>query len=68
MTKPTNAQFYSKKDPSKPDIEFLKAHFIREGRLTNEQALFIIKSGTELLKKEPNVLDLEAPLTGKKNI
>eukprot|EP00842_Homolaphlyctis_polyrhiza_P006030 jgi/Hompol1/6428/HPOL_002893-RA len=63
VTKPTNAQFYSQKDPSKPDIEFLKAHFVREGRLTNEQALFIIKKATEILKKEPNVLDLDAPLT-----
>ncbi|KAL2916872.1 3',5'-cyclic-nucleotide phosphodiesterase (PDEase) (3':5'-CNP) [Polyrhizophydium stewartii] len=61
--KPTNAQFYSKKDASKPDMDFLKAHFIREGRLTTEQALFIIKKATELLKKEPNVLDLDAPLT-----
>ncbi|KAJ3326164.1 3',5'-cyclic-nucleotide phosphodiesterase (PDEase) (3':5'-CNP) [Boothiomyces sp. JEL0866] len=61
--KPTDAEFYSKKDPTKPDLEFLKQHFFREGRLTTKQALFIIKKATEILKKEGTVLDLEAPLT-----
>ncbi|KAJ3272273.1 3',5'-cyclic-nucleotide phosphodiesterase (PDEase) (3':5'-CNP) [Terramyces sp. JEL0728] len=58
-----DAEFYSKKDPTKPDLEFLKQHFFREGRLTTKQALFIIKKATEILKKEGTVLDLEAPLT-----
>ncbi|KAJ3102119.1 3',5'-cyclic-nucleotide phosphodiesterase (PDEase) (3':5'-CNP) [Phlyctochytrium planicorne] len=61
--KPTNEQFFSKKDPSKPDIDFLKNHFIKEGRLTEEQALFIISKGTEILKKEPNLLEVDAPVT-----
>ncbi|KAI9355666.1 calcineurin A CNA1 [Zopfochytrium polystomum] len=60
---PTNEQFWSKKDPSKPDIDFLKNHFFREGRLTEEQALIIINKGTELLKQEPNLLDVDAPVT-----
>ncbi|KAJ1336661.1 hypothetical protein BSLG_006980 [Batrachochytrium salamandrivorans] len=63
VTKPTDSQFYSSTDSTKPDLEFLKSHFIREGRLTNEQAVFIIKSATEIMKKEPNLLDLDAPLT-----
>ncbi len=29
--KPTDEQFFSQKDPSKPDIAFLKNHFYREG-------------------------------------
>ncbi|KAI9143031.1 Metallo-dependent phosphatase-like protein [Paraphysoderma sedebokerense] len=62
-TKPTDSQFYSKKDPSKPDVEFLKHHFTHEGRLTEEQALYIINKGTEILKKEPTLLDVEAPVT-----
>lgn len=37
FTKPTDEQFWSKEDPSKPDIAFLKNHFYREGRLTEEQ-------------------------------
>ncbi|KAI8853760.1 Metallo-dependent phosphatase-like protein [Chytridium lagenaria] len=60
---PTNDQFYSKKDSNKPDIEFLRGHFMREGRLTEEQALFIINKGTEILKKEPNMLEVDAPVT-----
>jgi hypothetical protein len=43
MRPPTDEEFYSKTDPSKPDIAFLKNHFYREGRLTEEQALFILQ-------------------------
>ena len=64
MSKPTNEQFFSKKDPTKPELEFLKNHFLREGRLTDEQAMLIVQKGTEILKKEPNMLDIEAPITG----
>ncbi|KAJ3346390.1 3',5'-cyclic-nucleotide phosphodiesterase (PDEase) (3':5'-CNP) [Entophlyctis luteolus] len=60
---PTREQFFSKKDPSKPDLEFLKTHFTTEGRLTEEQALLIIKKGTEILAKEPTMLDVAAPIT-----
>ncbi|KAJ3223208.1 3',5'-cyclic-nucleotide phosphodiesterase (PDEase) (3':5'-CNP) [Clydaea vesicula] len=63
VLKPTNDQFYSKKDPTKPDMDFLKNHFLHEGRLTEEQALFIINKGCELLKKEPTMLEIEAPIT-----
>lgn len=62
--RPTWDQFYSKKDTTKPDIEFLKTHFTHEGRLTEEQALWIIQKGTEILKKEPNLLEVDAPITG----
>ncbi|KAH8116178.1 serine/threonine protein phosphatase 2B [Phellopilus nigrolimitatus] len=60
---PTNAQFFSREDPSKPDIAFLKNHFYREGRLTEEQALYILEKGTELLRAEPNLLEVDAPIT-----
>jgi serine/threonine-protein phosphatase 2B catalytic subunit len=65
MFKPTPEQFYNKRgqDRTKPDIAFLKNHFYREGRLTEEQALWIIERGTEVLKREPNVLEVEAPIT-----
>lgn len=42
MSVPTDEQFYSSEDRTKPDIAFLKNHFYREGRLTEEQALFIL--------------------------
>ncbi|CAO3697715.1 unnamed protein product [Rhizopus stolonifer] len=60
---PTNEEFWSKERPGLPDIKFLKDHFYREGRLTEEQALFILEQGTELLKTEPNLLEVGAPIT-----
>ena len=64
FSKPTEEQFWSKQDPSKPDIAFLKNHFYREGRLTDEQALHIIRTTTEILRNEPNLLEVDAPITG----
>ncbi|KAF8580177.1 serine/threonine protein phosphatase 2B [Ramaria rubella] len=63
MHPPTDAQFFSSEDPSKPDIAFLKNHFYREGRVTEDQALYIIHKATEILRTEPNVLDVDAPIT-----
>ncbi|KAF8605620.1 Serine/threonine-protein phosphatase 2B catalytic subunit A1 [Ceratobasidium sp. AG-I] len=63
MTTPTDAQFFSRADPTKPDIAFLKNHFYREGRLTEDQALWIIERGTALLRAEPNLLEVDAPIT-----
>jgi len=60
---PTDEQFWSPHDRSKPNLQFLKTHFYREGRLTHEQALWIIKKGTEVLRKEPNLLEMDAPIT-----
>ncbi|CDR88210.1 calcineurin catalytic subunit [Sporisorium scitamineum] len=61
--KPTDEQFFSAKDPSKPDIAFLKNHFYREGRLTDDQARFILTRATEILRQEPNLLEVDAPIT-----
>ncbi|KAG0276968.1 3',5'-cyclic-nucleotide phosphodiesterase (PDEase) (3':5'-CNP) [Linnemannia exigua] len=63
VTIPTNEMFYSKEFPDRPDIAFLKNHFYREGRISEEQAIFILQKGTELLKKEPNLLEVDAPIT-----
>lgn len=60
---PTEDQFYSPQDRNKPNLQFLKQHFYREGRLTEEQALWIIQMGTEVLKSEPNLLEMDAPIT-----
>lgn len=64
MQVPTDAQFFSREDPSKPDIAFLKNHFYREGRLKEEQAIYIIEKAAEILRAEPNLLTVEAPVTG----
>lgn len=64
MAIPTDEQFWSREDPTKPDVAFLKNHFYREGRLSEEQALAIIEKGTEILRSEPNLLHVDAPVTG----
>ena len=64
MAIPTDAQFFNRNDPTKPDIAFLKNHFYREGRISEEHALYILEKGTELLKAEPNLLHVDAPVTG----
>ncbi|CAL1708509.1 unnamed protein product [Somion occarium] len=63
MAIPTDEQFWSKEDSTKPDVAFLKNHFYREGRLSEDQALFIIEKGTEILRSEPNLLHVDAPVT-----
>lgn len=40
--KPTDEQFYSDETRTKPDIAFLKNHFYREGRLTEEQVSTLV--------------------------
>ena len=55
--------FFDPKDPSKPNLQFLKQHFYREGRLTEKQALWIIHEGTKVLRAEPNLLEMDAPIT-----
>ncbi|KAH9835458.1 serine/threonine protein phosphatase 2B [Rhodofomes roseus] len=63
MAIPTDEQFFSGEDPTKPDIAFLKNHFYREGRVSEEQATYILEKATELLRAEPNLLYVDAPVT-----
>ncbi|KAI0299303.1 serine/threonine-protein phosphatase 2B catalytic subunit [Russula brevipes] len=60
---PTDDEFFSKTEKDNPDIEFLKDHFYREGRLKEEHALYIIEKATQLLRAEPNVLTIDPPVT-----
>ncbi|KAK9474127.1 Metallo-dependent phosphatase [Dipodascopsis tothii] len=60
---PTDEEFFDPVDRSKPNVEFLRTHFCREGRLTEEQAMYIIKAGTEILMREPTLLEVDAPVT-----
>lgn len=64
MNIPTDEQFFSKTEKGKPDIAYLKNHFYREGRLKEEHALYIIEKATEVLHAEPNLLHVDAPVTG----
>ncbi|CAI7662457.1 unnamed protein product [Penicillium crustosum] len=63
MTTPSDELFWSLEDPSKPNLQFLRQHLYREGRLTEDQALWIINAGSEILRSEPNLLEMDAPLT-----
>ncbi|KAG1870466.1 Metallo-dependent phosphatase-like protein [Suillus tomentosus] len=63
MNVPTDAQFFSRQDPTKPDVAFLKNHFYREGRVTEDQAIWILEKATALLHAESNVLQVDAPIT-----
>lgn len=64
MNIPTDDQFFSKTEKGKPDIAYLKNHFYREGRLNEDHALYIIEKATEILHTEPNLLHVDAPVTG----
>jgi serine/threonine-protein phosphatase 2B catalytic subunit len=58
MTIPTDDEFFSKTEAGKPDVEFLKDHFFRQGRIKEEHALYIIDKATQLMRVERNVLTL----------
>ncbi|KAK7062655.1 hypothetical protein VNI00_000143 [Paramarasmius palmivorus] len=64
--KPTNEEFYVR-EPStgavKPNPTFLRNHFFREGRLTEEQAMFILTEATMMLRQEPNLVQVKSPVT-----
>ena len=68
MTIPTDDVFLSKTEDGKPDVEFLRDHFYREGRIKEEHALYIIHEATLLLLAEPNVLTIDAPVMGAPEI
>jgi len=48
----------------KPNANFLRDHFLREGRLTEAHALTILHMATVLLSTEPNILQIRSPATG----
>lgn len=58
---PTESEFLNKNNL--PNPEFLKQHFLKEGRLTEQQALLIISKATNLLKLESTLLEIDAPIT-----
>ena len=63
---PTDEQFYTT-DPQgrrRPSPDFIREHFLREGRLREDQALAILRRATDALSSEPNVLRIKSPVTG----
>jgi len=51
------------RDDGSIDLEVLSDHLNREGRLSMEDAFYLIRSTTEIYKKEPNLLPLRDPIT-----
>lgn len=60
---PTDEELFDPKDRTKPNLAFLKDHLFREGRLSDEQALYIINSTTKILQQEDTLLDVDPPIT-----
>ncbi|CUM66092.1 uncharacterized protein PRCAT00003746001 [Priceomyces carsonii] len=60
-TKPTDEELFLPN--GLPNCEFLKEHFTREGRLHENQAIRILRDATDMLKEEPNLLEVPAPVT-----
>ncbi|AOA69021.1 Calcineurin A [Komagataella phaffii GS115] len=60
-TKPSDSELFL--ENGLPDHEFLRTHFIGQGRLHEYQAIRIIEMATSQFIKEPNLLEVPAPVT-----
>lgn len=60
---PADSELWSKERPGFPNLDFLREHFRQEGWLTEKQALKILAGANEIIKKEPNLLRIPAPIT-----
>lgn len=66
-SRPTDSEFYLPDGTGdlKPNPSFLRSHFFREGRLTEEQALFILEKVTNIFAAEPNMVEVKSPVTSE---
>ncbi|KAJ7062056.1 Metallo-dependent phosphatase-like protein [Mycena amicta] len=48
---------------AKPNVRVLRDHFFREGRLSEEHAMYIIEHTTNMLRQEPNMVEVQGPVT-----
>ena len=56
---------YDQHGHRRPDVHFLKQHLIREGKLTEEQAKFLLDEATRVMSQEKNMLEVQGPITGE---
>jgi serine/threonine-protein phosphatase 2B catalytic subunit len=60
----TDDEFYLEEGgEDMPNIVFLRLHFFKEGRLTEEQILFLLRKVKDIFTEEKNVLRLQSPIT-----
>jgi serine/threonine-protein phosphatase 2B catalytic subunit len=61
----SDAEFFAADEfgAPKPNVRILRDHFFREGRLTEEHALYILEHATKLLSSEPNMVEVQGPVT-----
>ncbi|KAJ7366616.1 Metallo-dependent phosphatase-like protein [Mycena albidolilacea] len=61
----SDAEFFAQDESgtTNPSPRVLRDHFFREGRLTEEHALYILDHATELLSSEPNMVEVPGPVT-----
>ncbi|KAJ1947427.1 3',5'-cyclic-nucleotide phosphodiesterase (PDEase) (3':5'-CNP), partial [Linderina pennispora] len=60
---PEHLDVFENGDQTKPNCDFLKDHFFREGRLRESDALAILEEATAILRSEPTLLTLSSPVT-----
>ncbi|KAI0780365.1 Metallo-dependent phosphatase [Trametes elegans] len=46
----------------RPNVDYLRQHFFHEGRISHEQAMFILDQATDLMSREPNLLHVPSPV------
>ncbi|KAJ6551754.1 Metallo-dependent phosphatase-like protein [Mycena capillaripes] len=61
----SDAEFFAADEfgAPKPNVRSLRDHFFREGRLTEEHAIYILEHATKLLSSEPNMVEVQGPVT-----
>ncbi|KAJ7820762.1 Metallo-dependent phosphatase [Mycena olivaceomarginata] len=61
----SDAEFFATDEfgASKPNVRILRDHFFREGRLTEDHAIYILEHATKLLTSEPNMVQVQGPVT-----
>jgi hypothetical protein len=65
--RPTDEEFFARdrNGATIPNLDFIREHFLAEGRLTEQQAIYILERATDMLSREPNLLTVPSPVTGE---
>ena len=65
--KPKDEEFFAhdRNGAPIPNLDFIREHFLAEGKLTEQQAIYILERTTDLLSREPNMLSVPSPVTGE---